>query len=226
MKTDYLYGTTYKIYQPKDMYHFNSDTEFLGRMIETDKEDTLLDIGTCTGALLLYASLHTDHLIGIDLFEEVCDVARENLAMNGVEADIVTGRIQDFNHAPFDVIICNPPYFPTKNDALKNDNPYRLAARHEDFLPLHELFESVRRLLKEDGTFYMVHRASRMEEIIALAGHYHLYLSKKRIAYDKPGGIEKSCVLAFTLHEGEVIGYKPAYMNDRDSFAIKEACDG
>ena len=222
MKTDYLYGTNYRIYQPEEMYHFNSDTEFLGRMIEADRNDTLLDIGTCTGALLLYASLHTRHLTGVDLFEEVCTVARDNLAMNGVEAEIVAGRIQDFVHAPFDVIICNPPYFATKNDALKNDNPYRLAARHEDYLPLHELFASVKRLLKEDGTFYMVHRASRMEEIVSLASQHQLYLSQRRIAFDKPGGIEKSCVLAFSMHKGEVKDYKPAFMNDRDSFAIKE----
>ena len=85
MKTDYLYGTDYRIYEPENMYHFNSDTEFLGRMIEAENGDAVLDIGTCTGALLLYASLYTDNLTGIDLFEEVCVAARNNMAMNGVK---------------------------------------------------------------------------------------------------------------------------------------------
>lgn len=222
MKTDYLYGTQYKIYQPENMYHFNSDTEFLGRMIEAKDDDSLLDIGTCTGALLLYASLHTNRLTGIDLFEEVCKTARDNMTMNGIEAEIVTGRVQDYVHEPFDVILSNPPYFATKNDALKNHNPYVLAARHEDNLPLEELFASVSRLLKKEGTFYMVHRASRIKEIIQIAESQGLYLCIKRIAFDKPGGKEKSCVLAFSNAKRSMVEYLPAYMNDRDSFAIKE----
>ena len=223
MKTDYLYGTDYRIYQPENMYHFNSDTEFLGRMIEAENGDAVLDIGTCTGTLLLYASLYTDNLTGIDLFEEVCVAARNNMAMNGVKAEIVCGRIQDYVHDPFDVIISNPPYFATKNDALKNENPYVLAARHEDYLPLDALFDSVKRLLKESGTFYMVHRASRMEEIIDAAQRHGLSLWTKRISFDKPGGREKACVLAFSMQKRKLVEYKPAYMNDRDSFAIKEA---
>lgn len=222
MKTDYLYGTDFRLYQPENMYHFNSDTEFLGRMIEAEEDDTLLDIGTCTGALLCYGALHTKHLMGIDLFEEVCEIARDNLERNGIEAEIVSCRIQDFVHEPFDVIVSNPPYFATKNDALKNDNPFVAAARHEDYLPPDELFASVSRLLKKDGTFYMVHRAVRIKEIVAIAREYGLYLCMKRISYDKQGGVQKACVLAFSKTEKELVTYKPAYMNDRDSFAVKE----
>ena len=44
MRYDYLYGTNYTIEQPAHMYHFNSDTEYLGRMMEVQPEETVLDI--------------------------------------------------------------------------------------------------------------------------------------------------------------------------------------
>ena len=31
---DYLFGTPYEIEQPKDMYHFSSDSELLGRFLK------------------------------------------------------------------------------------------------------------------------------------------------------------------------------------------------
>ena len=61
-------------------------------------------------------------LTGIDLFENVIENAKENFIRNEVNADLYVCPLQEFMHAPFDLIVCNPPYFNTKNDALKNEN--------------------------------------------------------------------------------------------------------
>ena len=58
MKPDYLPGTPYLLIQPEGMYHMNSDTELLGRFLKIRHKDTVLDIGTHTGALLMYAGMH------------------------------------------------------------------------------------------------------------------------------------------------------------------------
>lgn len=222
MKPDYLYGTPFLIMQPKGVYHFSSDTEFLGRMLEAEKGDMLLDIGTNTGALMLYGAMHTVHISGIDLFPEICETARENLRMNHLTGTVHEGRIQDFHHAPYDVIVCNPPYFSTGREDLKNENPYLRAARHEEFLTPAELFAAVRRLLCEDGVFWMVHRASRRNELIRTAAACGLFLHSMRLSYDRRGGTKKSCVLSFGRQEREPVQYAPAWMDMRDSFAEKE----
>lgn len=223
MKTDYLYGTPYNIIQDKELYHFNSDTEFLGRMLKIKAEETVLDIGTNTGALLLFASMHTKHLCGIDLFPEQIARTRSNLFMNGLEGETYVCRIQDFQHEPFDVILCNPPYFNTKDEHLKNDNMYKRAARHEEYLTPDELFQAVGRLLRKDGHFWMVHRASRRQELIHMAEKYGLYPCLIRIAYDHIGGIEKSVVMVFGREFGPCYEAAPAFMDQRDSFVF-EAC--
>ena len=52
MKRDYLGGTGYTLEQKKEMYHFNSDTELLGKFVQVKKTDSVLDIGCASGALL------------------------------------------------------------------------------------------------------------------------------------------------------------------------------
>lgn len=222
MKADYLYGTPYTIIQPKGMYHFNSDTEFLGRMMEIHRGDKVLDIGTNTGALLLYASLYTKNLEGIDLFEDVISAAEMNMMHNGITAVLHTGDVKTFTGEPYDVILCNPPYFPTRVDALKNDNPYLRAARHEEYLTPEDLFAKAKELLKKTGSLQMVHRASRADELVKIAERCGLFLTAKRISYDHRNGTEKSCILFFSKEKKAPVFYTPAYMDDRDSFAYKE----
>ncbi len=222
MKLDYLYGTPFWIEQKKDMYHFNSDTEYLGKMMSIAPGEAVLDVGCNSGALLLFASQYTNDLTGIDVFEEVIDLAKENMERNYVSAQLYVSKVQDFQHEPFDVIVCNPPYFHTTNEKLKNENAYIRAARHEEYLPLRDLMESCARLLKETGSLQIVHRASRMEEIIACAKLFGLYVTHQRVSYDHRDGLAKACVLFFEKKEKKVVQYAPAYMDDRDSFSRKE----
>lgn len=176
MKTDYLPGTEFTLVQQDDMYHFNSDTVLLGRFMKAKQKDSVLDIGCASGALLLYASLHHPRQItGIDLFDEVLEQARENLERNHVQAELVCTRVQDYRPAEqFDVIVCNPPYFDTENEELISTNPYLAGARHESFLTMDELFKNVRRLLKTNGHFYLVHRVSRLNELHQTSSAYGL----------------------------------------------------
>ena len=165
MKLDYLNGTNYTLYQPEDMYHFNADTELLGRFMDVHRKDSVLDVGCNNGALLYYAKQKNAlKLTGIDLFENVIENAKENFIRNEVNADLHVCPLQEFMHAPFDLIVCNPPYFNTKNDALKNENARIKAARHEEFLCLEDLMKHVKRLLKDNGRFDMVYRPDRMKE--------------------------------------------------------------
>lgn len=185
MYSDYLPKTNIKIKQRNDMFKMNTDTHLLGNFIQVKEEDTVLDIGCNNGALMLYASLfNPKKLVGIDIFDEAIECAKENLLINSVKGECINCKVQNFNDNPYDVIICNPPYFNTKEDLRKNQNEYLKAARHEDYLSLEELFESANRLLKETGRMYLVHRPSRIQDIILVANKYGLQIEYMQFVYD------------------------------------------
>lgn len=205
------------------MYHFNSDTELLGRFTDVKRNDSVLDIGCNNGALLFYAKAKGAlKLCGIDLFEEVIASAKENLERYEIDAELHTCPLQDFFHAPFSLILCNPPYFNTKNDSLKNQNTYIKAARHEEYLTLNDLFSNVKRLLKDNGRFSMVYRPDRLSEVLREAEKYGLYAKRLKIAYRSKEGEAKSILLEFVKNPDILLRVEaPAFLNDRESFGWK-----
>ncbi len=216
---DYLPFTEYTICQGEDMYHFNSDSVLLGRFMKAKHSHRVLDIGCNQGVLMLYASLHKPaEITGIDLFPEVLELCRQNLEENHVSANLVCTSLQSFTDEPYNVIVCNPPYYETA-DHLKNENPYIRAARHTEYLNTEDLFAGVDRLLHDTGTFYTVFRSAQLMKVLLAAQKHHLYLSTLRIVYDRPGGTAKSALMAFTrskTRDTEIL--YPAYLNDKNTF--------
>lgn len=224
MKRDYLNGTPYSLYQGEGMFHFNSDTELLGNFMKIHPGDSLLDIGTNNGALLFYgASKGAESLTGIDLFEENIRIAEENMAYNHLHAELHAVRVQDFIHSPFDVIVCNPPYFHTEKESLKKENRFLKAARHDDYMPLQDLSASCRRLLKDNGKVFLVYRPDGLIKLIHAFEKELLYPERMRIVYGAPDKRAKSVLVSFTKKKNpDLVIERPAFLNDRDSFGWKE----
>lgn len=225
MKRDYLNGTPWTIRQGEDMFHFNSDTELLGNFMKIHTGDSLLDIGTNNGALLFYgAAKGAGSLTGIDLFANTTELAMENMESNHLEADLQTIRVQDFQHDPFDAIVCNPPYFHSDKDSLKKENPYLKAARHDDCLPVEDLAFHCGRLLKERGKIFLVYRPSAMMRLIHAFAENALYPERMRMVYASVKQPARSVLLAFgRKNNPDLVVERPAFLDDRDSFGWKEA---
>lgn len=169
------------LYQHKKMFRVNTDTSLLGNYLKVNKEDSVLDIGTNNGALLLYASLYyPSKLVGIDINSEALEIARLNLESNNISNfELVHSNIKDYiSKEKYDVIVSNPPYFNTQNESLKNNNEYLKMARHEEYLLLEDLTKGVSINLKEDGIFYLIHTAPRLEEIKRCLNKYSLYIKE------------------------------------------------
>lgn len=167
MTYDYLPQTQIYLHQRKDMFRMNTDTALLGQFMKVKEDESVLDIGTNNGALLLYASQYTKgKLIGVDIQQEACELAKMNLEENEISNfEIIHSNISDVQIEAVDVIVCNPPYFKVVNDRQQNESIYKKIARHECYLTLDILCQSVSNLLKEKGRFYLVHRADRLVDI-------------------------------------------------------------
>lgn len=184
---DYLPGTTIYFYQHKAMFRSNTDTALLGKFMEVRKKDTVLDIGTNNGALLLYANLHQPKaLIGVELQKEACALARYNLAYHHIDnATIIEGNILDITLPPVSCIVCNPPYFKVEDPQKTNQNEQIAKARHETQLDLAALIQKVKVLLEDRGRIYMVHRADRFIDIACMMREAGLEIKKAQFVYDE-----------------------------------------
>lgn len=170
MTYDYLPNTKIYLHQRKDMFRMNTDTALLGQFMKIKENETVLDIGTNNGALLLYASQYTKgKLIGVDVQKEAIELAAMNLKANHIEnVELIAQDIKDVNIEQVDVIVCNPPYFKVTHEKQMNVSEYKKIARHECYLPMDVLCDCFSRLLKENGRCYLVHRSDRLIDLSVL----------------------------------------------------------
>lgn len=182
MKNDYLKFIHYEFSQSDELFHTNSDTAILGMSLESLKGKTVLDIGTNTGALLLYAHyFKAENLIGVDLNEAALKFAEINLKRYCDSFKLIHSDLKDLNMEQVDVIICNPPFF-ENNHPRQNEN-YKMAM-FEESMPLDVLFEAYRRLLKDNGEIYMIYPADRFFELTQKIFDYKFKVMKMRFVHD------------------------------------------
>jgi release factor glutamine methyltransferase len=90
--------------------------EALQRM---DGRSRVLDVGTGSGAIAiaLAREMPALHVTAVDCSAEALEVARGNARRNGVEDRVacLAGDLQSLPSGPFDAIVSNPPYIPSRD---------------------------------------------------------------------------------------------------------------
>ncbi|MFA6889729.1 MAG: methyltransferase [Bacilli bacterium] len=173
------------VYQDDEMFRMNTDTMVLGEFLEVYRHDTILDIGTNQGVLLLYASFFgPQKMIGIDINERALDLAQRNMIANNIqEVEFHQVDAATYCKDPVDVIVCNPPYFQTKDDE-KGKNPYLNLAKHEGELTLSKLIHSIDVNLKPNGKVYFLYQTSRLHEVMDEFLLHHMQIKVLKFIYD------------------------------------------
>ena len=204
-----------KIYQDDEMFCINTDTMVLGEFLDIKKKDIVLDIGTNTGALLLYASkFKPKKLIGIDINEKALELAKENMKLNNItNVELIHADGNTFiNNEEVDVVIFNPPYFKTPSSD-KGSNKYLALAKHEDNFPLESMIQCVNRNLRNNGTLYFLFQTTRLNEVLKVLNEKKLVVKKMQFVYDE--NKENSTVVMLKAVKGAkegVLVQKPRYI--------------
>lgn len=165
------------IMQMRDGFKFSLDSLLLAEFVKVKKDDKkILDMCTGNAPVPLVLSLKTNaEIVGFEIQKEISELALESVAINGLEKNIriINDDIKNidnyFESNTFDIIICNPPYFKTKEDGYRNKNDFLTLARHEIAIDLETIFKIAFKYLKDNKTFYLVHRVERLDDIIVLA---------------------------------------------------------
>ena len=134
---------------------------------------------------MLYANLfNPKKIIGLEINKKALELAKKNLDINGVNNyELIEGNIITYENDPVDVIICNPPYFKTKEDN-KSSDLFKNLAKHESELTLELLVKSISRNLKDNGTLFFLFLTSRLDEVVLEFKKNNLTIKEMKFVYD------------------------------------------
>ena len=181
-KADYLKFIGYEFTQDDRFLKTSTDTAFLGMFLDKMTNKSVLDIGTNTGALLLYAHYHgAKYLYGVDIHEDALKTAERNLMKYADNYKLYHGEVQNLDIEPVDVVICNPPFFEMNN--ITQDK-YMREALFEQSLPLEDLFTALRKFMKNNGEAYVIYQADRFPEVYEMCKKYKLKIMKIQFIHD------------------------------------------
>ena len=172
----------YKIIQNKDGFCFGIDSVLLSDFAKNIKNGSkVMDLGAGTGILCILLSGKTNlkQIVGVEVQEEVADMAKRSVKLNSLEnkIQIINENILNLENIyekdSFDVIVTNPPY-KKLNTGIQNLNDKKLISRHEITADLEDFIKISKNMLKDKGEFYMVHRPERLADIICLMRKYKI----------------------------------------------------
>ena len=163
----------YQIIQKEQGFCFGMDAVLLSGFAKVKKGETALDLGTGTGIIpiLLKTKTNGKHFTGLEIQKECADMAGRSVRYNHLEDDveIVRGDIKEaadiFGAASFDVVTSNPPYMIGQH-GLKNLSETKAIARHEILCTFADITAAAKKLLKNKGKLFLVHRTFRLSEIL------------------------------------------------------------
>ena len=106
------------VYIPSD------DTFLLAENLEIKKGQSVLEIGTGSGLVSMYASLLTDDVTATDINYNALELAEKNFKLNNINTiKLEFGDLfEPVKDKKFDVILFNTPYLPTDSDDIINDD--------------------------------------------------------------------------------------------------------
>ena len=111
------------------------------------------------------------------LIEEY-EMATRSVKLNNLEdrVEIVNADIKSIDKVlevhGYHVVTSNPPYM--HMDGIKNPNDKKAISRHEVKCNLEDVIRAASRLVMPRGKFFMIHRPTRLVDIIELGRKYRL----------------------------------------------------
>ena len=143
----------------------STDGVLLGAWAPLAAARNILDIGAGSGLLSLMAAQRSHHaakITAIELDSAAVDDCQANIGRSpwSAKVTLLHTSIQSYclsfiqhPQAPFDHIICNPPYF---TNGPQTQNIARATARHTDQLSFIELLSAITQLLHQQGTASLI----------------------------------------------------------------------
>ena len=177
-----------KIIQKKDGFKFGTDAVLLSDFAKDIASKNTLDLCTGTGIIpfLLYGKSKTRFFSAVEIQAEIAQMAQKSVTLNGLEdkIEIICNDLKNavgiYGKRKFDLITCNPPYF---RAGVTNETDSKTISRHEVMCTLEDIISVSSELLKQTGRLAMVHRPSRIAELLYLMKKYKIEPKRMRFVH-------------------------------------------
>ena len=171
---DRLLGGRVRLLQAARGYRVAIDPVILAAAVPTRAGEAVLDLGCGSGAaaLCLLARVPGVEATGLECDPAAAALARDNAAANGVgdRFRVLEGELlappPALRAARFDHVLLNPPYLDPARARLPED-PDRRRSHGEAAAGLADWLDIGLRRLHDDGSLSVIHRAERLDEILA-----------------------------------------------------------
>lgn len=215
MNNDYLKYINYDFIQNDEVFRVSTDTTVLGMFLSPMKNKSVMDIGTGSGALLLYAHYHgASKFTGIDIQDKALKLADKNISKYTNNYELIKSNIQDLKHDPVDVVICNPPFFEV-GDKRQSDAWNK--AMFEETLSLDDMFRAFRKFCKDNGEIYTLYPAERFPELYETIVKYKLKIMRMQFVHDAKRPYAQRVVLKLKIGKMTKVKIEKPIIVDRGS---------
>lgn len=196
------------IIQSREVFSFSMDAVLLARFAGLPPRGRVLDLCTGNGVIPILMTTRTKAIIdGVEIQPRLADMARRSVEANGLgeQVRIFEGDLRSYHeHAGrgiYDAVTVNPPYMPA-GSGDQNENEHFAMARHERNGSLDDIVAACARLVRTGGRVSMVHRPSRLIEIMESLRKWKL--EPKRIRFVHPHAeAEANMVLIEAARDGK-----------------------
>ena len=163
----------YRFVYDDTLFPPSTDTFLLSSLPKLKRGLRICDLGCGTGLLgLLLLQRQSDlRVTGLDIQPKAIALAARAAAENNL-ADRLTFHTQDlrqvktlFPTGSFDLVVCNPPYYPPASGAMAETQSIR-TARSEVSCSLEDLCGAAAYLLRWGGSFCLVHKPERLTDVL------------------------------------------------------------
>ncbi len=168
------------------------ETQRLEAFVHANPGERILEIGSGNGSIslrLAYRFPKVNTVLGIDLFPDLLQKALKarkdfeiqfHIPLPHLHFAVWDAANPSRLSIPFDVIICNPPFFCT-SESRPSPNTRRNHARRDETLTPAILFQCINNHLTQDGYGYVVYPKKRLKEIEQIAQSEGFFIDEQKI---------------------------------------------
>lgn len=179
-----------RLIQKEKGFRFGVDAVLLSHFANIKKKHRVIDLCTGTGIVpfLVYGKYSPEEVIGLEIQEDMVEMANRSSILNDTEGTIkfINGDLKDKklidSIGKFDIVTVNPPY-KLNNAGIVNPEDKLAIARHEIMCTLEDVIASSRRLLKDNGRIFIVHRPERLADIFGIMRKYKIEPKRVRMIH-------------------------------------------
>ena len=169
----------YRFVYDDGLFRPGTDTFLLSTLPRLKAGMRVCDLGCGTGllGLLLLQRQPKLQVTGVEIQTAAVSLAQKAAEENGLTEtftlchDDLRNVRSRFATGSFDLVVCNPPYYPADSGRMAEDDAIR-TARSEVSCTLDEICAAAAYLLRWSGSFCLVHKPERLTDLLcALRAH-------------------------------------------------------